>query len=51
MNCGQFKDPLSYVCLPGAAPAPLFRTQEVARSNTTFYIYKNFVLNFSEQIQ
>ena len=36
MNKVHFKDPLCYLCLPGAVVAFWFVTQEVEGSNTAF---------------
>ena len=37
MNCGQFKDLLCYLCLPGSERACWSLTQEIANLNTLMF--------------
>ena len=47
MNWGQFKDPVSDMCLASAVVAPRSLTQEVAGWNNLLK-YNIFVTNFAE---
>ena len=45
MKCGQFKDLLYYLCLPGAEVECWFLTQEIADLNTAILL-KNYIYYF-----
>ena len=47
MNWGEFKDPVSHMCLIGSVVTPSFLTQEVAGLNNIFH-KKNSVTEFAE---
>ena len=48
MNKVHFKDPLCYLCLPGAVVAFWFVKQEVAGSNTPFL--QKYVSNSTDSV-
>ena len=48
MNCAQFKDPFSHICLAGTGEASWSLKQEVAGLNPFDVMTNNFVTEFSE---
>ena len=50
MNCAQFRDPASHVCLAGTVVASWSLTQEVAASSPFTVRANIFVTEFSENI-